>query len=142
MSLASRNTASRRPAQATGPNWQLILVWFLRMLALGWIISGLWFWAAILGVEYFDFVAFETRSRTYQAVTIFYAVIDLVAAVGLWSLASWGIVVWFISAASKIALSFVVPAALSASLVGNIALGGCILLLLGLLWLASRKPPE
>ena len=36
--------------------------------------------------------------------TLFFAVADLVAAVGLWLLASWGTVVWMISALTETAL--------------------------------------
>ena len=42
----------------------------------------------------------------FQATTIFFAVIDLVAAIGLWLTAAWGGVVWLIAAGSQLMLSW------------------------------------
>lgn len=123
-------------------NWPLVLAWFMRLLALGWIIKGLASWAAILGVEYFEFRPFETRAATFQAITIYFAVIDLIAAVGLWLLSPWGSVVWLIAATSRIVLGFVFPAAAAAPLMASTSIGVCILLMLLLSWLASRQRDE
>ena len=63
--------------------WNFILVWFMRMLALIWIAKGLGYWAVILGADSAP-MPFESRSTGFQATTIYFAIIDLVAAVGLW----------------------------------------------------------
>ena len=45
----------------------------------------------------------------WQAATIFFAVIDLVAAVGLWLAAAWGGVVWLTAAISMAAIELFFP---------------------------------
>jgi hypothetical protein len=43
---------------------------------------------------------FADFKTPYQSATVFFAVIDLVAAVGLWLAAPWGAVVWLTAAVS------------------------------------------
>lgn len=93
----------------SGVRWRLILVWLLRCMAVLWLLKGLNAWATILGVQQVTSVAFEQRSMMYQATTIFFAVIDLVAAVGLWLTAAWGGVVWLIAAGSQLMLGYFFP---------------------------------
>jgi uncharacterized membrane protein (DUF2068 family) len=45
----------------------------------------------------------------WQAATIFFAVIDLVAAVGLWLAAAWGGVVWLTASISMAAIELFFP---------------------------------
>ena len=59
--------------------WNLVLVTFMRIVALLWIAKGLIAWAAILGVA--GAVPFEARLPGHQATTVYFAVIDLVAGV-------------------------------------------------------------
>ncbi len=47
---------------------------------------------------------------------MFFAVIDLVAAVGLWLAAAWGAVVWLMSIASMLAVEVFFPQVFGASL--------------------------
>jgi hypothetical protein len=81
--------------------WAERLVVFLRVMAIGSMIKGLYHWAAVCG-----FIGepggFEAHSQAWQATTVFYSVIDLVAAVGLWLMAPWGAVVWLTSTVTMI----------------------------------------
>ena len=77
-----------RPETA-GLRWTLVLTVFMRLLALLWIVKGLTSWAAILGV--WPTAGFEGRSMGIQATIIYFAVIDFVAAVGLWMASTWGL---------------------------------------------------
>ena len=52
---------------------------------------------------------FENASMPWQAATVFFAVIDLVAAVGLWLAAAWGGVVWLTAAISMAAIELFFP---------------------------------
>ena len=52
-------------------------------MALLWIAKGLLSWAVIVGLAQAR-LPFEARSTGFQATMIYFAVIDLVAAVGLW----------------------------------------------------------
>jgi len=81
--------------------WTERLVLYLRMMAIVSIFKGLYHWAAVCG-----FIGeeggFEARTQAWQATTVFFSVIDLVAAVGLWLVAPWGAVVWLTSTVTMI----------------------------------------
>ena len=81
--------------------WTDRLVLFLRVMAIASMLKGLYHWAAVCG-----FVGeqggFEAHVQSWQATTVFFSVIDLVAAVGLWLVAPWGAVVWLTSTVTMI----------------------------------------
>jgi hypothetical protein len=93
---------------ARSVRWNFILVWFMRMLALIWIAKGLGYWAVILGADSAP-TPFEARSTGFQATTIYFAIIDLVAAVGLWLTATWGGVLWLLAVMSHLILTVFFP---------------------------------
>jgi hypothetical protein len=99
--------ADERPA-ARAVRWNFILVWFMRMLALMWIAKGLGYWAVILGADSSP-TPFEARSTGFQATTIYFAIIDLVAAVGLWLTSTWGGVLWLLAVMSHLILTVFFP---------------------------------
>ena len=74
--------------------WTRRLVLFLRVMALLSILKGLYHWAQVTGFVGGEDEAFENQSMAWQASTIYFAVIELVAAVGLWLATPWGAVVW------------------------------------------------
>ncbi|QCI67565.1 DUF6163 family protein [Phreatobacter stygius] len=78
-------------------DWVRILTWFLRALALLALGRGLVQWAIICGFHSLDGLDFEQLAPGLQTATIFFAVIQLVAGVGLWLTAAWGGVVWIIA---------------------------------------------
>jgi hypothetical protein len=53
----------------------------------------------------------------WQAATVFFAVLDLVAAVGLWLAAAWGAVVWLGSVVSMAVVVMFFPNVFGASIV-------------------------
>jgi hypothetical protein len=126
------------PAEPKGINWKRVFAWFCRAVSLGWIVLGLFAWAQIIDLMPAGPRGFEARAMTFQGITIYFAVIDLVAAVGLWLLAPWGLVVWLIAAVSRIVMAFAFPAAASLSLVTLITLGALIAAALALTFAASR----
>ena len=79
-------------------NWIAALVWYMRTLAWVWIAKGLFNWSLVLGAmpSYGDFTALP---RPLQGSVVFFAAVDLLAAVGLWLAAPWGGVVWLLCAA-------------------------------------------
>ena len=124
------------PARAV--RWNIILVWFMRMLALMWIAKGLGYWAVILGADSAP-TSFEARSTGFQATTIYFAIIDLVAAVGLWLTSTWGGVLWLLAVMSHLILTVFFP---------HIMTGGPLLVALfmvfifgylGISWLAASE---
>jgi Family of unknown function (DUF6163) len=79
--------------------WSERLVLFLRVMAVVSMLKGLYHWAAVCGFIG-EAGGFEAHVQSWQATTVFFSVIDLVAAVGLWLVAPWGAVVWLTSAVS------------------------------------------
>ncbi|MCO5092837.1 DUF6163 family protein [Bosea sp. (in: a-proteobacteria)] len=89
--------------------WRLVLVWFLRLLSAFWLAKGLTAWAVIFGLPGNPQPPFENRLLSYQAIIVYFAVIDLVAAVGLWLTSTWGGVLWLLAAISQMLLGFLFP---------------------------------
>ena len=65
------------------------LVMFLRVMAGLSMLKGLYHWAVVCGMTGLD-GGFEAQPLPWQTATVFFAVIDLVAAVGLWLAARLG----------------------------------------------------
>ena len=90
-------------ASGSGFDARLTLIVYVRVLSVVFLLSGLQNWARLIGLTPADgdFLALPT---SVVVATLFFAVADLVAAVGLWLLASWGTVVWMICALTETAL--------------------------------------
>ncbi len=80
--------------------WTERLVLFLRVMAGVSMLKGLYHWAAVCGFIGETDGGFLAHGTQWQTATVFFAVIDLVAAVGLWLAAPWGAVVWLTAAVS------------------------------------------
>lgn len=89
--------------------WTFRLIVFLRAIAVASMLKGLYHWSTVLGAWDGADSAFETGSAAWQAATVYFAVIDLVAAVGLWLAAAWGGVLWLTAAISMIAIEIFFP---------------------------------
>ncbi len=85
------------------------LVWLLRLLSVVWLVKGLMAWAVIFGIGEQNQPVFEARLLSFQAITVYFAVIDLVAAVGLWLVSTWGGVLWLLATISHLLLGFFFP---------------------------------
>jgi hypothetical protein len=130
---------AKSAAQGT---WTDYLVLFLRIMAAVSLAKGLSHWAQVCGIGAVPDETFETHSLPWQSATVFFAVIDLVAAVGLWLAAAWGAVVWLTSVVSMAMVELFFPNVYG----GNIFVVLIELSLLGVyLWLAicsARERPE
>ena len=69
--------------------WTTRLVMFLRAMAVIAMIMGLYNWAEITGFLGGQDGAFEVQTMQWQAATVYFAVIELVAAVGLFGVMSY-----------------------------------------------------
>jgi Family of unknown function (DUF6163) len=96
-------------AEARTNVWTNRLVLFLRIMAGVSMVTGLYHWAEVTGIIAGVGGTFEMRSTAWQAATIYFAVIDLVAAVGLWLAAAWGAVVWLTAVVSMAAVELLFP---------------------------------
>ena len=119
--------------------WTLRLVFFLRVMAAVSLIKGLYHWSRVCGIMVAPQDAFETHSIAWQSATIFFAVIDLVAAVGLWLAAAWGAVIWLTSVVSMIALDMFFPQVFNGGLAFDFAEFAALVIYL---WFALKAAQE
>jgi hypothetical protein len=121
--------------------WTRRLVIFLRIMAVVSIAKGLYHWAQVTGFVGGEEEAFENQSWAWQTATVYFAVIELVAAVGLWLATPWGAVVWLTTVVSMAVIELMFPAIYGGSLmvVGFEAV--MLAAYLALAWMAARERP-
>lgn len=79
----------------------LVLLWYLRALAVVFLLSGLGRWAFLVGATG---ERFEDASVHVQVATVYFSLIEVVAAVGLWSGGAWGVAAWLFAAVAEMVL--------------------------------------
>ena len=107
--MSDQMTAEKSPRDEPRKPWLRRLILFLRTMALVSLAKGLYHWSLVLGVGDGSGSTFESATTPWQSATVFFAVIDLVAAVGLWLAAAWGGVVWLTAAISMAAIEMLFP---------------------------------
>jgi uncharacterized membrane protein len=121
--------------------WTRRLVLFLRVMAVLSIVKGLYHWAQVTGFTGGEDDVFENQPMAWQAATVYFAVIELVAAVGLWLATPWGAVVWLTTVVSMAVIELMFPGIYGGSLY---VVGGEAVMLaayLALAWMAARERP-
>ena len=91
-------------SQAKLPSIRLtetIFEWFLRMIALYCLAFGVTYWIRLIGFYEGSQWRFDLMPAYWQVAAVSLAVMFPFAAIGLWNLASWGMVVWFVCAAAE-----------------------------------------
>ena len=96
--------------------WTRRLVFFLRIMAVVSVIKGLYHWAQVTGFVGGEEDAFENQPMAWQTATVYFAVIELVAAVGLWLATPWGAVVWLTTVVSMAVIELMFPGIYGGSL--------------------------
>lgn len=129
--------------QSPRPNWwtraagvQMVVI---RLIALVLLAVGLLEWAELIGAVELHKVAFFSLNLQAQAAELFFAVADLVAAVGLWLMAGWGTVVWLTAAAIRICRHTVFASTYGWSPIETALDVGAIVLFLLLMVLVRRE---
>lgn len=97
-----------RSPQAAQTGWDMVLIWFMRLTALLWLGKAVATWATILDVLP-GAPHFADMPVGRQTVVVYFAVIDAMAAVGLWLTSAWGGVVWLLAATSALTLAVLTP---------------------------------
>jgi hypothetical protein len=127
--------------EARDLGWAHWLIVFLRVMAALSMLKGLYHWAVVLGMAGPSDPVFEYQPTPYQVATVFFAVIDLVAAVGLWLAAPWGAVVWLTAVISMVTVETLFPQIYGGSMLIVVAevilLGAYVVLAL----MAAREQP-
>ncbi len=122
--------------------WTRWLIVFVRVMAVVSIVKGLYHWGVVCGIGDPTGQAFESASLAWQTATVFFAIIDLVAGVGLWLAAAWGGVVWLTAASSMVAVELLFPQVyggrLTVVILELVLIGGYLTLMA----LAGRERPE
>ena len=123
--------------------WGWLLLLFMRILACLWMLRGVLVWGGILGVAPMTPIRLELLPIGDAALMLFFAIFDLVVAVGLWLTAPWGGVLWLVAALVQIAESIV---GTTGSFWGNLLSGLLNLILIvgyfALSWLAAQERDE
>ena len=96
--------------------WTRRLVFFLRIMAVISVAKGLYHWAQVTGFIGGEEEAFENQPMAWQTATVYFAVIELVAAVGLWLATPWGAVVWLTTVVSMAVIELMFPGIYGGSL--------------------------
>ena len=121
--------------------WTRRLVFCLRIMAVVSVAKGLYHWAQVTGFIGGEEDAFENQAMAWQTATVYFAVIELVAAVGLWLATPWGAVVWLTTVVSMAVIELMFPGIYGGSLlvvaVEALMLGAY----LALAWMAARERP-
>ena len=134
------------PVQAGEPEvndgrWTVRLVVFLRVMAGLSMLKGLYHWAVVCGITGLD-GGFEVQPTPWQTATVFFAVIDLVAAVGLWLAAAWGAVVWLTAAVSMAAVEVFFPQVYGGRTIVVVMEGVALVVYLFLAIQSAREHPQ
>jgi fatty acid desaturase len=127
-----------REGEPSVGRWTRRLVLFLRVMAAFSMLKGLYHWSRVVGIGVGGDL-FEYHSIAWQSATVFFAVIDLVAAVGLWLAAAWGAVIWLMAIASMLALELFFPQVYGGGLLTGMVEGSLLALYL---WLALKSAQE
>ena len=81
---------------------------FMRVLAFVFICFAIRYWLLMVGILEPD-IRFDTMPNHWKIAGTFYSVFYPVAALGLWGLFRWGIVIWFITAGFELAMHLIYP---------------------------------
>ena len=140
--LQSLEPVQEHKGEPSVGRWTQRLVLFLRVMAGVSMLKGLYHWARVCGIGVDASDVFQYHSIAWQAATVFFAVIDLIAAVGLWLAAAWGAVIWLTAVASMLAVEIFFPQVFGVGLPTGLLEGGLLVLYLGLaLKSAQEQPP-
>lgn len=79
-------------------------LWYMRILSIITLGGGVIHWARIVGYTPWRGSYFIDMPSEWQAATVYFGVLNMVAAIGLWLGVSWGGVMWLFVALSQIVM--------------------------------------
>lgn len=80
---------------------EVLFAWFQRIVAAYCLLFGILYWVRLIGFYNVPLWRFDLMPVHWQIAAAVLAVFFPFAAAGLWMLASWGPVIWFICAATE-----------------------------------------
>lgn len=75
--------------------------WFHRVIALYCLLFGVLYWVRLIGIYDGSLWRFDLMPVHWKVAAVVLAAFFPFAAIGLWMMASWGPVIWFICAATE-----------------------------------------
>lgn len=75
--------------------------WFLRIVAAYSLLFGVFYWIRLIGFYDGALWRFDTMTVEWKIAAVSLAALFPFAAIGLWMIASWGPVIWFLCAAAE-----------------------------------------
>ncbi|MDQ0316059.1 DUF6163 family protein [Amorphus orientalis] len=120
-------------------SWRTVMTVYMRVLSVLWLLAGVVIWARIIGIAQFGGIWFWELPVEIQVAAVYFAVLSLVAGVGLWLTVSWGTVLWLLAAASQIIFHTVMTDMFGSNtpaVIGNVL---TVLAYLGLVFLMERE---
>ena len=148
-----RSTAKRRvataPPQAAivlkapgrceeGTRFGFALLAFMRVIAAVWIVQGLLQWTAVLSTGADGLSPFAALTPPAMVAAVFFAVVDFVAAIGLWLAAPWGGVIWLVAALAQVFVLVRMPGFFDHPLVVGLVDVALVAAYFALLWTAAQ----
>lgn len=88
---------------------ELTFEWFQRIVAVYCLLFGVFYWMLLIGYYEGSPWRFDLMPVHWQIASPMLAVLFPFAAIGLWTLASWGPVIWFICAATEAIMYAALP---------------------------------
>lgn len=92
------------PASLEPGAFEIAFAAFLRLVACLCLFFGVLYWIRLIGYYPGDLFRFDLMPMQWQIAAPALAVLFPFAAAGLWMLASWGPVIWFLCAAGEISM--------------------------------------
>ncbi len=86
-----------------------LLVIFMRAVAALWIFEGLMQWGSVVVTNVDGRSGLAALSLSAIVAVIFFAVINLIASVGLWLATPWGGVIWLVTAGAQLFVLVIMP---------------------------------
>lgn len=100
------NQGSSTPEQdRSGP----LLVVFMRAVAILWMVEGLVQWGLVVLTDVDGRSGLVMLSTPAIVAVVFFAVINLIASVGLWLATPWGGVIWLVTAGAQLFIVITMP---------------------------------
>ena len=114
------------------------LLLFMRVTAATWIVQGLSQWIAVLTTGPDGVSRLSTLAPPAMGAAVFFAVVDFVAAIGLWLAAPWGGVIWLVAVGAQILVAVVMPGFLDHPLATGLVDVALMTGYLALVWFAAQ----
>ena len=118
----------------------LALMLFMRITAAVWLVQGLMQWGTVLGTGVGGSSPFSALTPAAMGAAVFFAVVDFIAAVGLWLAAPWGGVIWLVAVGAQLIVLIVMPSFFDHPLLTGLVDVALMVGYLILVWFAAQEP--